>query len=144
MVFYRFRGGVWCTSYARYNLIHNLIQLDEYEIYADTDSLKLKEGYNKSVIENYNKQVIEKLKKVTTDLGIPFERFAPKDSKGIEHCLGLFENETKKGRSYTYDRFITQAAKKYAVEIDGKIEITVSGVPKKRCKRIKKVRRFQR
>ena len=34
---------------------------------GDTDSLKLKEGYDKQVIDNYNKQVIEKLQKVSSD-----------------------------------------------------------------------------
>ena len=123
-----------------------MIKLDEYVIYADTDSLKVKEGFDISVIENYNKNVIEKIKKVCTDLNLPFEKFMPKDSKGTEHCLGLFENETKQGCKYTYDKFVTQGAKKYAY-IDSKdkqIHITVSGVPKSRSSRIKELRRFQR
>lgn len=52
--------------------------------------------------------------------------------------LGLFELDEH------YDKFITQGAKKYAYEIDGKIGITVAGVPKSRCKCFEKVRRFQR
>ena len=157
--FLSFSWGVWCTSYARYNLIHNLIQLDEFEIYADTDSLKLKEGYNKQVIEDYNKQVIEKLQKVSSDRGIPFERFAPKDSEEIPHCLGLFELDAQ------YQEFITQGAKKYAYtkwikkskvknkedvnileEKEDKylvLEITVSGVPKSGAKGLKKLEDFK-
>ena len=42
-----------------------------------------------------------------------------------------YKNETGKGRIHTYDKFITQGAKKYCVEIDGQIHVTVSGVPKK-------------
>ena len=48
----------------------------------------------------------------------------------MPHLLGVFECETGKGRSVTYDEFITQGAKKYAYKIDGKIHVTVSGVPK--------------
>lgn len=68
----------------------------------------------------------------------------PKDSKGKEHCLGLFECETKDGCTYTYDKFITQGAKKYAYidSEDKQIHITVSGVPKKRSTRINKIGRF--
>ena len=113
-------------------------------LYADTDSLKLEKGFDISVIENYNKSVIEKIKKVCSDLDLPIEKFKPKDKKGKEHCLGLFENETKDGCEYTYDAFITQGAKKYAYidSEDKQIHITVSGVPKSRSKRFKKIRRF--
>lgn len=100
---------------------------------GDTDSLKLEQGYNKKIIEDYNKQVEKRIKNVSEKLEIDINKFKPKDSKGIEHMLGLFECETKKGRIFTYDEFITQGAKKYATKTDGKISITVSGVPKKRC-----------
>ena len=40
--------------------------------------------------------------------------------------LGVFDNDAN------YKEFITQGAKKYAVEIDGKIGITVAGVPKEK------------
>jgi hypothetical protein len=40
--------------------------------------------------------------------------------------LGVFDHDEH------YDEFITQGAKKYAYKIDGKIGITVAGVPKKR------------
>lgn len=49
----------------------------------------------------------------------------------------------KSGREFTYDRFITQGAKKYAFEIDGKISITVSGVPKKGAIGLKKLEDFK-
>ena len=39
--FLSFSWGVWVTAYARNNLLRNLCKLDEYVIYADTDSLKL-------------------------------------------------------------------------------------------------------
>jgi hypothetical protein len=88
------------------------------------------QGYDKSVFEKYNQSVEEKIRNVAKERGIDFERFAPKDIKGISHLLGVFECETGKGRDVTYDEFITQGAKKYAYKIDGEIHVTVSGVPK--------------
>lgn len=41
--FLSFSWGVWVTAHARCNLLENVIKLDEYCIYCDTDSLKLKE-----------------------------------------------------------------------------------------------------
>lgn len=149
--FLSFSYGVWVTAFARSNLLKNVIKLDEYVVYCDTDSMKLREGYNKKVIDDYNKFVVNKLKYVSKILNIPFEKFSPKDSKGEKHILGVFDNDGK------YSEFITQGAKKYAYtkwidknkikedtnvqEIKGDkakvLEITVAGVPKKRCIRIK-------
>ena len=122
---FSFSIGCWCTAWARNNLLRNLIKLDEYIIYSDTDSLKICEGYDKKVIEEYNKSVIERIKYVSSGLNIPFEKYSPKDINGKEHLLGVFDYE---GR---VDYMITQGAKKYATEKDGKIKITVAGVPKK-------------
>ena len=129
--FLSFAWGVWVTAYARDNLLRRVIALDQYTAYCDTDSVKLVEGYDKSVFEEYNKSVFKKIKRASADLGIPLEKYSPKDSKGREHLLGVFEFETINNREHTYDKFITQGAKKYCIERDGQIEITVSGVPKK-------------
>lgn len=51
--------------------------------------------------------------------------------------LGLFENDAN------YEKFITQGAKKYAIEKEGKIEITVAGVPKKGFKALHKIEDFK-
>lgn len=156
--FLSFAYGVWVTAHARNNLLRNLIKLDEYVVYSDTDSLKLKEGYDKSVIEKYNNYVRNKIENVSKILDIPIEKFAPKDSKGESHMLGVFDNDGK------YEEFITQGAKKYAYtkwidkkklkedaniqEIKGDkvkvLEITVAGVPKTRSKSIEKFSRFSR
>ena len=141
--FFNFATGVWCTSYARINLLECVRQLDEFACYMDTDSCKLIKGYDKSIIENYNNQVIERIKNVSKILNIPFDKFAPSDIKGNKHPIGLFESETKGNRQYTFDRFITQGAKKYAVEKDGEIEITVAGVPKEKgSKSLKRLEDF--
>lgn len=162
--FLSFSWGVWVTAYARNNLLRNMIKLDEFCLYADTDSLKLRKGFDKSVIDNYNKFVERKIEHVSQILNIPIEKFAPKDAKGISHMLGLFDNDG------IYEEFITQGAKKYAVitneklkdvvDKEGKtkdnvniieikddtakcIEITVAGVPKSGCKAIKNLNEFK-
>lgn len=155
--FLSFAYGVWVTAYARSNLLKNVIKLDEYVVYCDTDSMKLKEGYDKKVIENYNKFVVKKLQHVSKLMEIPYEKFSPKDSKGEKHILGVFDNDGK------YDEFITQGAKKYAYtkwidkekikedtnvqEIKGKkakvLEITVAGVPKSGALGLKNLSEFK-
>ena len=129
--FLSFAYGVWTTAYARDNLLRRVIELDDHIVYCDTDSLKLLDGYDKSVIEEYNKSVEQKIEFVSDILNIPKINFAPLDKFGESHMLGIFENETKKGHTHTYDEFITQGAKKYAYKLDDKIKITVAGVPKK-------------
>ena len=128
--FLNFAWGVWCTAYARDNLLRRVLDLDDYVVYCDTDSCKVVQGYDKSIFEKYNQSVEDKIRKVSKERNIPFERFAPSDIKGNAHLLGVFECETGKGRDVTYDEFITQGAKKYAYKIDGEIHVTVSGVPK--------------
>lgn len=128
--FLNFAWGVWCTAYARDNLLRRVIALDEYVAYCDTDSCKVVPGYDKSVFDKYNQSVEDKIRKVSEERNIPFERFAPADIKGNSHLLGVFECETGKGRTVTYDQFITQGAKKYAYIVDGEVHVTVSGVPK--------------
>ena len=141
--FLSFSWGVWVTAYARDNLLRRMILLDPYVVYSDTDSLKCAQGYDAKVFDEYNQSVIKKIKKVSSALNIPFENYAPEDSKGVKHLLGIFECETGAGRKYTYDRFITQGAKKYCVEIDGQIEITVSGVPKSGNRCLKRIEDFR-
>lgn len=141
--FLSFAWGVWVTAYARDNLLRRVVDLDQYVVYCDTDSIKCVQGYDHKVFDEYNKTVVEKIKNVSEILNIPFEKYSPTDSKGIPHLLGVFECETGKGRKYTYDKFITQGAKKYCVEIDGEIEVTVSGVPKSGAKCLKRIEDFR-
>ena len=141
--FLSFAWGVWVTSYARDNLLRRVIDLDEQVVYCDTDSIKCVQGYDRRVFEKYNQTVVERIKRVSDELGIPLDKYQPEDSKGVKHLLGVFECETDNGRQFTYDKFITQGAKKYAVEKDGKIEITVSGVPKCGAAALKKIDYFR-
>lgn len=142
--FLSFSWGVFVTSHARANLLYNLIKLDQYNVYADTDSLKLLEGYDKNVIDTYNKDVKNRIKFVSDMLKIPLEKYQPMDIKGDRHLLGVFECETKKGNKFTYDEFITQGAKKYATKTGNEIKITVAGVPKEKgAKALKDLKDFR-
>jgi hypothetical protein len=135
--FLSFAYGVWVTAYARNNLLKNVMKLDEYVAYCDTDSIKLLEGYDEKVITEYNEFVKRKIRYVSKTLDIPIEKFEPSDSKGIKHMLGLFESDG------SYEEFITQGAKKYAVKEDGEIHITVAGVPKKGAKVLNNLKEFK-
>ena len=99
--FLSFAYGVWVTAYARDNLLRRLIELDEYTVYADTDSLKLLSGYDKSVIDKYNQSVENKINFVSSILHIDVNRYAPLDIHGEKHMLGVFECETKKHQKHT-------------------------------------------
>lgn len=135
--FLSFAWGVWVTAYARNNLLRRVVDLDPYVVYCDTDSIKLVQGYDKSVIDKYNETVLERIRNVSELLEIPLDEFQPEDVKGKKHPLGVFDYE---GR---YDKFITQGAKKYCVEKDGEIEITVSGVPKSGAKCLTRIDDFR-
>lgn len=141
--FLSFAWGVWVTAYARDNLLRRVIELDDYVVYCDTDSAKLVDGYDKSVFDKYNESVIKKIQFVSSQLNIPFEKYAPKDKKGVPHLLGVFESETEGDSKFTYSSFITQGAKKYAVEQNNKIKITVAGVPKSGSKALKSLDEFR-
>ena len=141
--FLSFAYGVWVTAYGRDNLLRRVIELDPYVVYCDTDSCKLVQGYNKDVFKKYNESVQEKIDFICKILKLNPAEYSPKDIKGNIHTMGVFEIETEKGNTYTYDEFITQGAKKYAYKINGDIHITVAGVPKSGSKGLKKLDDFR-
>ena len=62
----------------------------------------------------------------------------PLDKKGNRHFIGIWEQEK------TYDRFITQGAKRYAYQYDDKvIHCTVSGVPKNNAIALRDLKDFK-
>lgn len=135
--FLSFAYGVWVTAYARDNLLRRVIENDDYVVYCDTDSCKLVEGYNKEVFTEYNKKVVDRINFVCRVLKINPGKYSPADKNGNTHTMGLFEKECN------YEEFITQGAKKYAYKIDGKIHITVAGIPKKGSKALKNLDEFK-
>ena len=135
--FLSFAYGVWVTAYARDNLLRRVIANDDYVVYCDTDSCKLVDGYDKKVFDEYNKQVEDRINFVCKVLKLDVNKYAPFDIKGNKHMMGLFEKECN------YEEFITQGAKKYAYIIDGKIHITVAGIPKRGASALKSLKDFK-
>lgn len=162
--FLSFAFGVWVTAHARSNLLKNVVKLDEYTVYCDTDSIKLLPGYDENIIKDYNNFVENKIQHVAKTFNIDVEKFAPKDIKGESHMLGVFDNDGN------YDDFITQGAKKYCytkwikkskiydkkgnikkdiniqeiTEDRAKVlEITVAGVPKSGALGLKNINEFK-
>lgn len=122
--------GIWVTALARRNLFRMLEEIGPDYVYADTDSLKMlnweKHAYK---FEMYNKEILEKIQKAARYYEFPPEKLYPKSPDGEEHPIGVFEFEG------VYKRFKTLGAKRYLVEDEHGLKMTVSGLNKaKGCK----------
>lgn len=107
--------GVWVTANARM-MLHEIIKEAgaDKSIYWDTDSLK------------YCGEVdCEKINDERKEKAIKNGLYAY-DIKDAAHYGGVFEYEG------CYDKFKTMGAKKYVVEENGKLKVTISGVNKKK------------
>lgn len=117
--------GVWVTAYARANLWTGILNIQNDYVYSDTDSIKfLNYEAHKPFIEWYNRFVTQKLKTMCKELKLDYELLAPKTIKGVSKPLGVWDFEG------IYTRFKTLGAKRYLVEKDGKLQITVAGLSK--------------
>lgn len=119
--------GVWVTAYARKNLWNGIIAIGIDYVYSDTDSVKfLNYDKHKDYINSYNKDVENKLKKMCEFRQIEFERLKPKNKKGIEKMIGVWDFEG------IYTHFKTLGAKRYLVRSkrDEKLHLTVAGLSK--------------
>lgn len=124
--FLYYAWGIWITAYARTNLFKLLLKIGDHYVYADTDSLKVI-NYEDYMIyfEEYNKEIAKKINKCLYTYNIGYQRAKPKNKKGIEKPLGIWEFE---GR---LNRFKTLGAKRYIYEKeDGSLMLTISGVNK--------------
>ena len=109
--------GLYTTAHARHNLRDIICIAGSGNVYNDTDSSKIWGVDVSKEIEEYNKGVIELAEK--------YGAYAD-DSNGVRHYMGVAEKE--KG----YEQFRTWGAKKYCVVQDGKLELTLAGVDKKK------------
>lgn len=120
--------GVWVTAYARKNLFTGILEFGNDYIYSDTDSIKVVNAEkHKEYIEKYNHAIYYKVCEMLTRYKIPISYASPQTIKGIKKPVGVWENEG------TYKRFKTLGAKRYMVETDEGINITVSGLNKSVC-----------
>lgn len=117
--------GVWVTAYARANLFTGILEFGNDYVYSDTDSVKVLNPENhKEYIEKYNRDITSRVYKCLDRYGLPHELAHPKTIKGIEKPLGVWDYEGM------YTRFKTLGAKRYMVEEDGEVHITIAGVGK--------------
>lgn len=120
--------GVFVTAYARRNLWSGILSVGEDYIYSDTDSIKMTNyEAHKDYFDNYNEIVMDKLQRACDYHGIPIDRVKPKTIKDKEKILGVWDFD-----GY-YTRFKTLGAKRYMVEENGEISLTVSGLNKKKA-----------
>lgn len=118
--------GVWVTAYARRNLFTGIIEFGNDYIYSDTDSIKtINREKHIEYINKYNEMIRNRLYRAMDFHGLTHDLIEPKTVKGEKKCLGVWDFE-----GY-YERFKTLGAKRYMVQKDGKVNITVSGLNKK-------------
>lgn len=117
--------GVWVTAYARRNLLEGILEAGDDYVYADTDSRKIKHPErHEKYVESYNEQITKKITRCLKSAKI--EYIPPKDIKGIEHPLGVWDYDG------TYKQFKTLGAKRYVyLDKDNHIGFTVAGIPKR-------------
>ena len=126
--------AAWVTAYSRYvllNTIYDLIDAGVTVLYCDTDSIYFNPSPKaEPIIERANERVKASLftamKSRWTDATDDevMNALAPFDQEGERHHIGIFEVD---GR---YSNFKTLGAKRYIVEKDGHLKITVSGLSK--------------
>ena len=117
--FLPYQWGIWVTNNAMYNLFQ-LGKCCDTWLYSDTDSV-YGMGWHEEEVETYNKWCIDILKDSGYD-GI--------EHNGRKYYLGVAEHEPGID---DYTEFRVVGAKRYCYRQvqDGKLHITVAGVPKK-------------
>ena len=80
---------------------------------------------HKEFFEEYNKDIINKLSACLNFYSLPLEKIHPKNSKGEEKYLGVWDYEG------SYDMFKTLGAKRYMMSQGDELKITIAGVNKK-------------
>ena len=123
--FLYYQWGIFVTAYARKNLWTGIIAMGDDYVYSDTDSIKCLNYENHiKYIEWYNKMTIHKLETMCEHYKIDKSMLQPKTIKGVSKMLGVWDYEG------LYSRFKTLGAKRYLVEENNKLELTVAGLSK--------------
>lgn len=122
--------GIWCTAYSRYNLFTGISEFGKTGdyLYSDTDSIKVKNAWkHMDYIKAYNKNICSKIERCLKSVGIDKNAYKPKNKKGEEKPLGVWDWETKDGE-YEYFKFL--GAKRYMYKQNGEWHLTVAGTGK--------------
>lgn len=136
--FTEYQIGIWVTAWARHNLFDFIIKLDERVVYCDTDSIKgVFTDEDIQFVEDYNKKIADLENIVANKLGIDPAKYTATTSKGKIKRLGVMEREDDCAE------FKTLGAKRYVDLVNGEIECTIAGLPKRAAKaKIKSVDEF--
>jgi len=123
--FLYYAWGLWVTAYARKNLWSGIVAIGEDYIYSDTDSLKLLNyDDHTDYIKWFDSVIINKMETMCDYYGFDKKLLSPKTKYGKVKTLGVWDFEG------TYTRFKALGAKRYLVESNGKLQITVAGLSK--------------
>ena len=127
--------GVWTTACARTAVWAAIFNLKDDYIYCDTDSVKFKNPEeHMAFFEKYNRIITEQLNQTCEHFGFPQEYVHPKNNKGKEKQLGIWDFDG------LYEKFKTLGAKRYLLKYandsrngdeSGQYSLTVSGLNKK-------------
>ena len=124
--FLSYAWGVFITAYARRNLFTGIMSMGKDYVYCDTDSIKfLNMDAHKAYIEDYNRNIIRKCTECLNYHGLDPAMLAPKNQKGVEKQIGIWDYEGK------YDYFKTLGCKRYLTYKDGEFDLTCAGLPTK-------------
>lgn len=127
--------GVWTTACARTSVWSAIFNLKDDYIYSDTDSVKFKNPEkHMEYFKKYNRIITEQLNETCKHFGFPEDYVHPKNNKGDEKQLGIWDFDG------LYQKFKTLGAKRYMLQYSndhrngesaGKYSLTVSGLNKK-------------
>lgn len=124
--FLSYAWGVFITAYARRNLFTGIMSMGKDYVYCDTDSIKfINMEKHKGYIEDYNQNIIRKCTECLNSHGLDPAMLAPKNQKGEEKQIGIWDYEGK------YDYFKTLGCKRYLTYKDGEFDLTCAGLPTK-------------
>lgn len=117
--------GVWITAYARKNLWTGILALENDYVYSDTDSIKLLNYEAHTDYFNwYDSNLKTKLTQMMEHYKLDVALLSPKTIEGKVESMGVWDYEG------TYSRFKTLGAKRYLVEENGELALTVAGLSK--------------
>lgn len=123
--FLYYAWGIWVTAYARRNLWTGIIAVGDDYVYSDTDSLKvLNYTDHLDYIKKFDENIILKMQITCDHYGISRDLLAPKTVEGVTKMLGIWDYEG------TYSRFKTLGAKRYLVEKNNRLTLTLAGLSK--------------
>ena len=124
--FLYYAWGIWVTSYARRNLFMGVKAIGNDYLYADTDSMKIRNG-NKYIpwINKYNDYIKYKMEKALKWHKLDFSMCSPKTIDGKIKPLGYWDFDGH------YKKFKTLGAKRYLyLDDNNEMHLTCAGVSK--------------